>query len=317
MKKVFSRYHIDWSQHAQYQVDHLISVGVGGSNAISNLWPQPLAGKYGARAKAKSDEKLRSLVCSGRSSLPDARHAELVNWYTAPAKLLSLPKPVTKPTLPATPTTPAPSPTSGTPTPTPTPVTPTTVPPTPGATTPAPPTTTPPTTTPPTTTPPATTFDHGTFVVGVDIAPGTYMGVPNQLCTWSRYSDSAATMVVGTGQSTRPIVTISQSDGAFSTTCDGWTVATSPNNGPLMSFGDGTYRIGNDVDLTPGVYQAMGNAALDNSCTWSTWSDLSGSPDSLIASSSGNDPTPTLALDGAVQVVTVYNCGSWQPQSFG
>src|SRR6266568_1397356 len=36
---VFAAYHIPYADHARYEVDHLISLELGGSNAITNLWP--------------------------------------------------------------------------------------------------------------------------------------------------------------------------------------------------------------------------------------------------------------------------------------
>jgi hypothetical protein len=33
----------------RHEVDHLVSLEVGGSNAITNLWPEPYAGRWGAR----------------------------------------------------------------------------------------------------------------------------------------------------------------------------------------------------------------------------------------------------------------------------
>lgn len=100
-KAVFARYHIGYAKRAQYQLDHLISVGIGGSNAVANLWPEPLAGKYGARAKDAVEAKITTMVCTGRSSLHDAQHAEAGNWSTAVKVLLA--KPRQRPPVPAGP----------------------------------------------------------------------------------------------------------------------------------------------------------------------------------------------------------------------
>lgn len=93
-KQVFARYHIDYALRSKYELDHLISLELGGNNGIGNLWPEPFAGKYGAHAKDAVEGKLHSMVCSGRSLLHDAQHAEAVNWYTAVKVLLAKPKPV-------------------------------------------------------------------------------------------------------------------------------------------------------------------------------------------------------------------------------
>ena len=41
-KKVFAEYGISYSSHDNYEVDHLISLELGGSNDTSNLWPEEI-----------------------------------------------------------------------------------------------------------------------------------------------------------------------------------------------------------------------------------------------------------------------------------
>ena len=41
---VYNRYGVVWVPY-QHEVDHLISLELGGSNAIRNLWPEPYAGR--------------------------------------------------------------------------------------------------------------------------------------------------------------------------------------------------------------------------------------------------------------------------------
>jgi hypothetical protein len=84
---VYARYDI---RHVPYQheVDHLVSLEVGGSNAITNLWPEPYAGRWGARTKDVLENKLHELVCSGRLTLPYAQHIEAKNWVAAYKRLV-------------------------------------------------------------------------------------------------------------------------------------------------------------------------------------------------------------------------------------
>ena len=49
-----------------HEVDHLVSLELGGSNAIGNLWPEPYAGRWGARTKDVLENRLHELVCSGQ-----------------------------------------------------------------------------------------------------------------------------------------------------------------------------------------------------------------------------------------------------------
>ena len=66
-----------------HEVDHLISLELGGSNSIRNLWPEPYAGRWGARTKDVLENTLHDLVCSGRLTLRYAQHIEATNWVAA------------------------------------------------------------------------------------------------------------------------------------------------------------------------------------------------------------------------------------------
>ena len=70
--QVFRRYGLA-DVPGRYEVDHLIPLELGGSNDQTNLWPEPLAGTYGAREKDRVEDGLHTLVCSGKTSLADAQ----------------------------------------------------------------------------------------------------------------------------------------------------------------------------------------------------------------------------------------------------
>jgi hypothetical protein len=79
---VYSRYGVAHVPYA-HEVDHLVSLEIGGSNAIGNLWPEPYAGRWGARTKDVLENRLHELVCSGRLRLATAQHMEARNWVAA------------------------------------------------------------------------------------------------------------------------------------------------------------------------------------------------------------------------------------------
>ena len=79
---VYSRYDVKWVPY-QHEVDHLISLELGGSNDIRNLWPEPYAGRWGARTKDVLENALHELVCSGQLSLRSAQHQEATDWVGA------------------------------------------------------------------------------------------------------------------------------------------------------------------------------------------------------------------------------------------
>jgi hypothetical protein len=79
---VYARYGIPWVPYA-HEVDHLISLELGGSNAIGNLWPEPYAGPWGARTKDVLENRLHELVCAGDLSLRAAQRQEATDWVRA------------------------------------------------------------------------------------------------------------------------------------------------------------------------------------------------------------------------------------------
>src|SRR5947209_8103587 len=55
-RQAFAEYHIEYVPKA-YEVDHLISLELGGSNSIRNLWPQSYTGRYNAHMKDTLENK--------------------------------------------------------------------------------------------------------------------------------------------------------------------------------------------------------------------------------------------------------------------
>lgn len=87
---VYERYGIPWVPY-RHEVDHLISLELGGSNAIRNLWPEPYAGRWGARTKDVLENRLHELVCADRLSLASAQHQEASNWVAAYRRYVGAP----------------------------------------------------------------------------------------------------------------------------------------------------------------------------------------------------------------------------------
>jgi hypothetical protein len=79
---VYARYGVAYVAY-QHEVDHLVSLEVGGSNAITNLWPEPYAGRWGARTKDVLENALHDRICSGRLGLQAAQRIEAKNWVKA------------------------------------------------------------------------------------------------------------------------------------------------------------------------------------------------------------------------------------------
>lgn len=68
-REVFMRYGIA-QDGAKYEVDHFISLEIGGLNDIANLWPQPWPE---ARKKDVVETWLHRQICAGKISLKTAQ----------------------------------------------------------------------------------------------------------------------------------------------------------------------------------------------------------------------------------------------------
>ncbi len=66
------------------ELDHLVSLELGGDNDIANLWPE--VGKL-PNPKDSVENRLHRAVCDGTVKLADAQAAIATNWTTAEAKL--------------------------------------------------------------------------------------------------------------------------------------------------------------------------------------------------------------------------------------
>ena len=75
--RVYAEYGIRRHTPGAYEVDHLISLELGGSNSIKNLWPEK---QPGARSKDKLENSLHRDVCDGTISLRAAQK-QIVHWW--------------------------------------------------------------------------------------------------------------------------------------------------------------------------------------------------------------------------------------------
>ncbi len=71
-----------------YEVDHLISLELGGSNSLKNLWPESYTGNWNAHVKDKLENKLHELVCKGDLELSTAQQVIAADWLAAYRKYI-------------------------------------------------------------------------------------------------------------------------------------------------------------------------------------------------------------------------------------
>jgi hypothetical protein len=78
--QAYAEYGILSHTTGQYEVDHLISLELGGSNDIANLWPEPADPRPGFHEKDKVENYLHDQVCSGSMTLQEAQSKIANDW---------------------------------------------------------------------------------------------------------------------------------------------------------------------------------------------------------------------------------------------
>ncbi len=78
--QVYSEYGIASHSPGEYEVDHLVSLELGGSNDIANLWPEPADPRPGFHEKDQVENYLHDQVCSGKISLQQAQTEIATDW---------------------------------------------------------------------------------------------------------------------------------------------------------------------------------------------------------------------------------------------
>lgn len=83
-KQVYAEYGIPSHRPGDYEVDHLISLELGGSNSVKNLWPQSYRTQpWNAHVKDALENEMHAEVCSGRLDLATAQHDIATDWIAA------------------------------------------------------------------------------------------------------------------------------------------------------------------------------------------------------------------------------------------
>ncbi len=163
---------------------------------------------------------------------------------------------------------------------------------------------------------PGEPFADGTYLVGVDIAPGRYRTTTStEDCGWHRLYDFAGIYRPYEGLYTISsdrieIVDIAPTDTGFTTSgCGTWTADLTPVVTPGQPFADGTYLVG--PEIAPGRYYASAPTA---SCYWIRLGSFDGDShygydwsDDLIASASSTI-VDILATDLGFRS---SGCGGW------
>jgi hypothetical protein len=84
--RIMAEYGLPPGPHLDYEVDHLIPLGIGGADDDKNLWPEPrrsIEKEWPAEKKDELERRLRDLVCAGHLDVSAAQQAIRDDWTEA------------------------------------------------------------------------------------------------------------------------------------------------------------------------------------------------------------------------------------------
>ncbi|GAC1447156.1 MAG: hypothetical protein PVS3B1_29980 [Ktedonobacteraceae bacterium] len=79
-QQVYASYGIMSHAPGEYEIDHYIPLELGGSNEVTNLWPELASPVPGFHEKDKVENYLHAQVCSGAMDLAEAQREISTNW---------------------------------------------------------------------------------------------------------------------------------------------------------------------------------------------------------------------------------------------
>lgn len=94
-QKIFREYGIQGTPAAEFEVDYLITPGLGGSEDVRNLWPEPHGNtQWNSYVKDQLEDRLHNMVCEHQIGLVEAQHAIASNWIVAYKKYFHTERPL-------------------------------------------------------------------------------------------------------------------------------------------------------------------------------------------------------------------------------
>lgn len=90
-EEAYREYGITSRQPREYEVDHLISLELGGSNSLKNLWPESfITEPWNAHVKDRLENNLHKMICSGEIDIKAAQHEIATDWIASYKKHVGL-----------------------------------------------------------------------------------------------------------------------------------------------------------------------------------------------------------------------------------
>jgi hypothetical protein len=75
------------------EIDHIVSLELGGANDIANLFPEPGSGTANYHEKDRLENRLHDLVCGGGMSLRTAQRGIASDWISLYRRVFGSPAP--------------------------------------------------------------------------------------------------------------------------------------------------------------------------------------------------------------------------------
>ena len=96
-RQVYAEYGITSHKAGDFEVDHLISLELGGSNSIKNLWPESYKTQpWNARVKDALENELHDEICSGQIDMATAQKEIATDWVASYKKHFHTQVPLSK-----------------------------------------------------------------------------------------------------------------------------------------------------------------------------------------------------------------------------
>ena len=99
-QEVLQEYGIRDIPATEFEVDYLITPGLGGSEDVRNLWPQPHYNTaWNSYVKDQLEDRLHRMVCERKISLSEAQREIASNWIAAYKKYFHTEQPLANPSF--------------------------------------------------------------------------------------------------------------------------------------------------------------------------------------------------------------------------
>jgi anti-sigma factor RsiW len=93
-QKVFAEYGMAHAPSAEFEVDYLITPGLGGADDVRNLWPEPHSNTWNSYVKDQLEDRLHRMVCNREIPLGEAQREIAGDWIAAYKKYFHTEQPL-------------------------------------------------------------------------------------------------------------------------------------------------------------------------------------------------------------------------------